>query len=397
MKYQPTRPLITRCIILLGLVIGYYIIDNLSLFSFLDFSVYNVVVKPIYWSFVILISLTIPSIRAESKIRMRENIYFWAILHGFIYVIVWFAAGFIDGFGKNPHNLTLPGIAQNFIVVGTMLAGKELIRNHLVRNTARKDNFLVLFLITIFFTVESFNINKYSGLTSLKEAVQFIAEFFAPSFARNMMATYLSFLGGPLASLCYLSIYNLFLYFCPILPNAKWITMALVGILCPVFSLMSIQDMYNRQTKLIKKSIDKKEGLMGWVITSLFSILVVWFALGVFTVYPTVIATGSMEPLIRPGDVILVDKRGRQDVQLGDIIQFDRDGILISHRVVELIADKEYGTLYRTKGDNNSGVDSRLVKPNEIKGKVIYVVPKIGWPTLLLKSRDYSSSSDIEF
>ena len=48
--------------------------------------------------------------------------------------------------------------------------------------------------------------------------------------------------------------------------------------------------------------------------------------------------------------------------------------------------------LFRSKGDNNSASDGEPVKPQDIRGKIEYVIPKLGWPSLLIRS-----SKDIPF
>ena len=42
--------------------------------------------------------------------------------------------------------------------------------------------------------------------------------------------------------------------------------------------------------------------------------------------------------------------------------------------------------MFYTKGDNNSAVDFEPVHPEQVKGKIIKVIPKVGWPTLLIKT-----------
>lgn len=105
--------------------------------------------------------------------------------------------------------------------------------------------------------------------------------------------------------------------------------------------------------------------------------------------------------MIKPGDVILVkkitDMDGINALNEGDVIQFQRDSILISHRIIEVVNDEEEGIQFRTKGDNNSGVDGVLVKPQDVKGTIEYTVPKIGWPTLLIKSDKDINLNEIEF
>ena len=50
-----------------------------------------------------------------------------------------------------------------------------------------------------------------------------------------------------------------------------------------------------------------------------------------------------------------------------------------------------------TKGDNNSGTDSVPVGVEDLRGKLVRVIPKIGWPTLILKSGNQILDTEVEF
>ena len=129
-----------------------------------------------------------------------------------------------------------------------------------------------------------------------------------------------------------------------------------------------------------------------YLISLLVATAFAWFCVGVFPVYPSVILTGSMEPLIMPGDVVLVHKILNEDeiyeLSEGDIINFKRGNIIITHRIKEVFKDEAGNVSFETKGDNNNAVDEEKVQPNDVKGTVIKVVPKIGLPTLILKGQD---------
>ena len=136
-------------------------------------------------------------------------------------------------------------------------------------------------------------------------------------------------------------------------------------------------------------------------MTAIISIALIWFVVGVFPIVPSVIVTGSMQPLIYPGDIVLLEKVTSEEqirsLESGDIIQFKRDEVLITHRIIEVIDDGLGNLTYRTKGDNNSAEDSRLVDPNDVKGILVKVVPKVGCPTLLIKGRTQVDYDEIEF
>ncbi|WFA08270.1 signal peptidase I [Tissierella sp. Yu-01] len=401
LKFLPTRVSSKRNILVILLLLSIYILDNSPIVKFIDSYTFTYIIKPMLWICIAIIVWQMPQIKSKGKLRYSTLLKFWAMYFGIMYVVITVLAGLIDGLGKSPYNHTPKGILINIIFVGSALVGREFIRSYLVNSFTKKENYLVFILIALFMTVTNFSINKYSDIENLKGFVQFSAQFFIPEFSHNFFATYLVFLGGPIISLIYLGIIQSFHWLSPILPDLKWITSALVGILCPTFFLMSMQSIYLNATKQIKKREQEDESPIGWIITSIISIGIIWFAVGVFPIYPSVIATGSMEPMIYPGDVILVkkitDMEGIYNLKEGDVIQFKRDNVLISHRITELVYDEEQGLLFRTKGDNNSSEDSELVKPQDLKGTIEHVVPKVGWPTLLIKSDKNIDLNEIEF
>lgn len=89
------------------------------------------------------------------------------------------------------------------------------------------------------------------------------------------------------------------------------------------------------------------------------------------------IVSGSMTPNIEINDVILVKKCDIRDLKKDDIITFTKDKKTISHRIVKII-ENENSRMFITKGDNNDVLDDGLIKENQIIGKVVFTIPKIG-------------------
>lgn len=91
--------------------------------------------------------------------------------------------------------------------------------------------------------------------------------------------------------------------------------------------------------------------------------------------------SGSMEPEIKTGSVILVEEVEDPTVlQVGDVITFyqsiDR---LVTHRIVEVVQSGEE-ILYRTKGDRNPDPDLTLVLADNVMAKYTGVtVPNLGY------------------
>lgn len=367
-----------------------YIIENSQVTKLVSSYGFNYIIKPILWIGIAIIVWRFPNIRPKGKLKLRKFIYFWAFNFAVIYTIITFLAGLVDGLGKSPYDHSFSGILMNIVFIVPALVAREFLRSYIVCSLAKEEKYLIFIITALLMTTTSISFNRYTDIKSLQDFVKFMAQYLAPEFSQNLFATYLAYLGGPTASIIYLGIIKGFHWFSPILPDLKWITTALIGLLCPVFFMISFQTIYYSESKEFRRRDNDEDNPISWMITSVISIGIIWFSVGVFPVYPSVIATGSMEPMIRPGDVILVkkivDMEGINNLKVDDVIQFKRDGVLISHRIIEVIYDEEEGIRFKTKGDNNSGPDLELVKPQDIKGTIVYTVPKIGWPTLLIKS-----------
>lgn len=100
-----------------------------------------------------------------------------------------------------------------------------------------------------------------------------------------------------------------------------------------------------------------------------------------------VVTSGSMQPSIDPGDVVMVDvARGRFGV--GDVITFrphDESSLFITHRVVEVLGGDRSNTEYVTKGDANPNRDLEPVSANQVVGSVSAVLPVVGRVVLGLR------------
>lgn len=105
------------------------------------------------------------------------------------------------------------------------------------------------------------------------------------------------------------------------------------------------------------------------------------------------VLSGSMEPEFRTGSVIAVIPGGDMTrFQEGDIITFmERDSILITHRVMEVVHSGEH-VMYRTKGDNNSAADSDMVLSENVVAQYTgFTIPYLGYLASFAQSKEGST------
>lgn len=93
-----------------------------------------------------------------------------------------------------------------------------------------------------------------------------------------------------------------------------------------------------------------------------------------------IVLTGSMEPTIKPGDIVLLAPTPRTQPQLGDVAaytarRFSGESVgIFTHRIIG--GNPVDGWIM--KGDNNPSPDVQKPKPEDINGVVFFVIPWIG-------------------
>ncbi len=92
-----------------------------------------------------------------------------------------------------------------------------------------------------------------------------------------------------------------------------------------------------------------------------------------------IVATSSMEPQYKIGDLIIIKETPKEQIKVGDVINFfAENGVdTITHRVTHV--EKENGqTFFKTKGDNNNSEDSELINSNQVQGVIVFKISKVG-------------------
>ena len=97
------------------------------------------------------------------------------------------------------------------------------------------------------------------------------------------------------------------------------------------------------------------------------------FGIGVATVM-----SGSMEPELSVDDVIIV--KSYDEYKVGDVVVFQQGRSLTVHKIIAVNGDNVL-----TKGTANNTPDSPI-KTADIKGKVIYDIPKLGAAVSIIRS-----------
>ena len=142
--------------------------------------------------------------------------------------------------------------------------------------------------------------------------------------------------------------------------------------------------------KNMKKT--KKINMLGCILNILIMVVVVITIIGLYYMaqvkilnkdYANIfgytffeVATGSMANTINIGDIVVV--KVNEVFKENDIIVYKEENSFITHRVIKID-----GQDLITRGDANNSED-KPIKSDQILGKVIYIIPKIGiWRRVL--------------
>lgn len=343
------------------------------------------VARAVLWLVLALsITLFFPKPRPEAKPRQRKIFSLAGFLYALLGAGALFATGFLDGFGKSPYDHSFPGIMINILHFVPMLIGVEVARFWFINGLFKKKPTLGVIVISFFFTLLAFSPQRFMSLQTGLDRATFAGNLFLPALTENMLASYLALFGGVMPALIYRGTLLAIEWFSPVLPDPGLILKAIVGTFVPVFCIVFLNSLYQREVLRIRRK-DKESGI-GWLVASIASVLVIWFAIGVFSVFPNVIISGSMSPEIEVGDVVLIQRMHPTEIELGDIVIYNAGNVRITHRVIEIKEDARGLPLFITQGDANARPDSSPVEAEQVLGKVINIVPRIGRITIWLRS-----------
>lgn len=96
------------------------------------------------------------------------------------------------------------------------------------------------------------------------------------------------------------------------------------------------------------------------------------------------VSTGSMEPTYPVGTLVVVQPTDFDALGEDDVITFKSGGAVITHRIISI--DPEERLIY-TKGDNNNVEDSAPVPYDNVIGKVVYGISRLGYLVLFAKTK----------
>ena len=366
--------------ILLFSILAYYL-----LLRFIRYGVeYQSIITSLFWLLIATYTFFCEKPGLHSKLKFTEFYLLIMLVCAVLYLISYFLIGTIDGFGLNIYDTSFAGIVKNLLVLGSATILKEWVRNYLINSVQKR--FVVVFgvLIILIFSFTEINLDTFSKLKTLEEWFSYISKNILPVVFFNVFMTFAAYIMGFYGTAIYAALTRFPIWVVRILPNFRWITLLLVGALLPLMFTIVLRSISRKKATRGKRQEMQQASPYSWIATAVVSVVTVWFALGIFPIFPTAIVSNSMKPDISRGDIVLIQKVDPGSLKEQDVILYAMDDIQVFHRIIKI----EYVQgvkQYTLKGDNNQYQDPKAVLGEQIIGKHIATIPYIGWPGVLLQ------------
>ena len=302
------------------------------------------------------------------------------------YYAITYIAGFFVGFVHTTYSKSFMGILRNVVSSSLLIVALESIREIIINKGKYYKSVIALSILAMSMVEILFSIS----LIQFSDRVIFLTIFLSiilPCLFRNIFLTYSMYHFGKNTTIIYHLLMVVVVYLVPVFPNIGDYLQTILLVLHPLLTMFLCSRIvfYKREkivdtTKYLKTIHIYKYVAIGCLCVAAIIIYLI-SDIGRFTVMA--IGSESMTGTINKGDVVFIDKKKRDEYKVNDIIAYNYSETIIVHRIVS-IKDFNAFIAYKTKGDVNESEDSWYSYKEKIKGKVLFRIRFLGWPTVKL-------------
>lgn len=320
----------------------------------------------------------------KDRHRFTKDIIFDVIIFLLIFFLIYYLSGLIIGFARTDNYYTLNGIKTFIIPIIITIILKEFLRYQVIMKSEGNKILMILSCI-LFIFLDVTNPIFYNGFSSKYDTFIFFALTLLPAISTNIVCSYLTFKVGYKPNILYLLVMNLYQYLLPLVPNPNEYIASIIRFLLPILLGYKLSGFFNLTADQEVDRNYNKTSAWSLIIPTVLVTILVYFTSGYFHYYAVAIASGSMEKAISKGDIVVIEKIDKQydKLEKGQVIAYTYHGVLVVHRIVNIIEEKGEYYVY-TKGDANAKEDNYVVEQDTIMGTVEFVIPYLGLPTVWL-------------
>ena len=366
-----------------------YVIANVILIYILIFKIiltkttYTKIIDIAFWiiiSLVTYILFRLPKTKSYMK-KSTNRLIIISLLSLFIIVNL---LGIVIGFGKNPLDTSFLGIIKYTYSEIIIIILQEYIRYIFCKNSQEDLKptvyiTMIYIILNIIMQINSYNLHTSEGIFC------FVCAAVILTIAEQSLYTYITYQVSISTTILFRLPFSLYMYVVPIIP-------ILGEYLFSTINLIYFYLIYNMISNNMQK-YDKKKAKLPRVAKAVFITPVILFLIfimilisGIFKYQLVTIGSNSMLNEYGRGDAVIYKKialEEQNELEKGSILVFKKDELVVTHRIID-ITEHNNEKIYKTKGDNNEEADNFVVNEDEVMGYVVYKVPYIGYPSILL-------------
>ncbi len=294
------------------------------------------------------------------------------------FFMVTYIIGLFVGFTKTIFQLSPKYLLNTVLLTMIVILCEELLRYIAAKNSFKTKWPIIIFTIIMCVLNIIIGINGYD-FTDREMIFIFISVVVITVISREALCSYLAYNVSIVPCIIFKLIIEMYEYVLPIIPR-------LGNYLFSVFNLILVYIIFYFSNKIITYS-EKREkytrvAARRIIYVPILAVLLVMIVLvsGFLKYKMIAVASGSMVPTYEKGDAVIYEKVNADQLQIGDILAFQKNDIIVTHRIVEI--RKNVRRVFITKGDANKSVDSYEVEASNVLGKVVFKVRYIGYPTV---------------
>ena len=362
-----------------------YMILNTFVITPLGLDYYNEIIHPLMW---ILLCAVAVFLSRDSSIRVKgEQDKTQSLLIALIiYIIIYFLLGLLFGFQKTIYAKDIFSVIKNLWSFAGIIFFQEFIREALIKN--EKKSIINYIFMTLLFAIINLSYDDIgSNYLNIKDGFTYTSAILIPTILESALCTYLVYIGGRKFSIVYRLFVTVPPYVVPIIPSLDWFGQALVGVILPLTVYVYMNYVHVNKVERLSKREKNKYNPVVYVPVFVLIAMLAGFVMGVFKYQPIAILSGSMSPTFNRGDAVVINKlteEEKEKLEKGDIVQYISGSKYVVHRIIEITNDENGNKLFVTKGDHNNTKDADPVAVKDVKGKVSFVIPYIGYPSVWL-------------
>lgn len=325
--------------------------------------------------------LTYFLIKKRSVLSINKKQVTWLMgVIGLVYVALLYISGIFFGMTKNIYSMVSDGVFRYILPLTAIVVSIEIIRWVML---AQNNKIVTVLTYLACICVDVMIYSNLNAITSFNGFMDVVGIALLPAVTSNLLYTFTSKRYGCKPNILYRLIITLYIYIINIVPAIPDVIDAFIKLVIPLVVYKFIDVLYERQVKINSRKSKRlsyvSTGVAAAVLVSVVMLISCQFRFGLM-----VIGSESMTGEINKGDAIIYERYDNQIIEEGDVIVFEKDGLTIIHRVVDIERINNQNRYY-TKGDANEFEDNGYITDVNIIGVTNIKIAYIGYPTIWIR------------